>query len=335
MKQSLENKPLVSVIVPVYNQSEHLHESLDSILAQTYENLEIILINDGSTDDSEKICQEYCKKDNRFKLHNKTNGGLSDARNVGIKIAKGNFICFVDGDDIISARYITHLLGPLLENTESKVSACRYVRFTNQLPVETAVEPKSQSISSRQFYLNTLYQKNQTLFSVSVANKLFSKSIFKNIKFDKGVLYEDLAIIDRILLQSPEIELVDEILYYYRTTENSITTSEFTPRKLDMIKHCDDLLDRYQDDTEITAALTVMKFTRTFECLYYMRESKLGDRQTESSLWQYIKNTRSEILKNPNARKAVKLAATSSYLGLDIALAAFALNRKRRSKNEK
>ena len=119
------NKPLISVVVPVYNVEQYLKKCLDSIIKQKYNNLEIIIVNDGSTDNSQKICQEYVKKDKRIKLITQKNQGLSAARNTGIDNAHGKYISFVDSDDYLDLEFINELYNTIIEN-KSDISACDF-----------------------------------------------------------------------------------------------------------------------------------------------------------------------------------------------------------------
>ena len=126
-------KPLISVIVPVYNVKQYLRRCVDSILKQTYENIEIVLIDDGSTDESGAICDRYAQKDVRVKVIHKENGGLSDARNKGMQEARGEYFAFVDSDDYIAKDYIAYLFELIVEN-KAQISLCGYLKFIEKLP---------------------------------------------------------------------------------------------------------------------------------------------------------------------------------------------------------
>lgn len=314
---SSNKTPLVSIIVPIYNQSKYLSNCLESILSQTYKNLEIILINDGSTDNSEKICKKYCKKDSRFTVYKKPNGGLSDARNFGIKKARGEYLSFIDGDDIVHPNFISALIKALPENKDTLISCCRYQRFSNQNKINFAKNDSNRAtfVDSRKYLINTLYQKDQTLYTVSACTKLYHKNIFKNLKFTIGILYEDFAIIDKILEQTSSIAIVDQKLYYYRITADSITTSTFNEKKLALLEHCSNLKKRHLNDPEILKSLDVMEFTRSYELL--MSAPKTN--QIQTALWHHIKTTRFSTLFS-DARFKIKLSAMFSYLGKNISL---------------
>ena len=129
----MDNSILVSVIIPVYNVEKYLKECLESVLAQTYRNLEIIVVNDGSTDNSSQICHEF--KDPRLILIDKKNGGLSDARNKGVEVSNGKYIIFVDSDDVIHPQLVEELLGNLL-TYEGDISGCSFLKFEDNNPIQ-------------------------------------------------------------------------------------------------------------------------------------------------------------------------------------------------------
>lgn len=216
------NKELVSVIVPVYNVENELRACLDSIVNQTYHELEIILINDGSKDDSGKICDDYAHKDYRIKVINKDNGGLSDSRNVGISISKGKYLAFVDSDDVIHHSYIEMLLKNI---EEADLVICKHKHFSDDgdLELDDLDNFNVEEISS-QYLLKNLNTYKHPL-GVVAWNKLYKRELWNGIRFPYGKIHEDEFVSHQIISRCQKILIVDSNLYFYRKRENSIMST--------------------------------------------------------------------------------------------------------------
>ena len=186
--------PLISIIVPIYQVEKYLRSCLDSICAQTYKNLEILLIDDGSTDRSGEICEEYAKNDQRIVVIHQENKGLSAARNKGIEISSGDYLTFVDPDDLLlHDRYIELMLEALLRD-KAQISICGQITFGGRAQPEYWIEyEKSRTAAGR----DILDQKSGVpeSYSWNVLSKLFERSIFSDLRFPEGHLLEDTAII--------------------------------------------------------------------------------------------------------------------------------------------
>lgn len=310
--------PLVSVIVPVYNVEKYVEECLESIKNQTYSNIEVLMVNDGSTDKSPEICKEYEKQDKRFKLFNKKNGGLSDARNYGLDRIKGEYVCFVDGDDTIGCEFVEKMADALWKNSECSIACCRYARFQNLDEISKETIEEYKVFDSREYLIDTLYQHDQTLNTVSVCTKMFKSSIFEEFRFPEGVLYEDLASVGDIMKCGEKIILVDSVQYCYRATPDSITTGKFNWNKMVMLRHCEELLKRYKDDNELESAVIAMLFARSFELLLLMKNSKAKDEVALTKLWNNIRKYRKEIILDGSVRLFVRCSALLSFFGINI-----------------
>lgn len=225
-----KEQPLISVIVPVYNVEKYLKKCVDSITSQTYKNLEILLVDDGSTDSSGQICNEFEKNDARIKVIHKKNGGLSDARNAGLDRAKGQYYAFIDSDDYIQDNTIEIMLNAVKKN-KSEIAICNMIRFLEE--GETL-----------QFYCPTdhevLYQGKQrykTLNQPSVCNKLFEAKLFEGIRFPKGKYYEDTFVYHEVLYRANNIVLTGTDSYWYLSREDSIVGQpQYTERYFDFIE---------------------------------------------------------------------------------------------------
>ena len=226
---------LVSFIVPVYNVENYLVDCLESIVRQTYENIEIILVNDGSTDRSPSICREYAAMDKRIKLINKQNGGLSDARNIGIDNAKGQWITFVDSDDVITEDYCFSLINTINESSSDiaigGVKKAYFEKSDNEkwLIQETDNSYDWVSHSDEEIMLQYYYRK----IPGYVCGVLIKKSIIGDLRFPKGRLFEDAYFMPRLLQRSKKVSCLDKVIYYYRQRHGSIVNSQFSRMSFD------------------------------------------------------------------------------------------------------
>ncbi|WP_026885786.1 glycosyltransferase family 2 protein [Clostridium beijerinckii] len=230
----MENtKDLISVIVPVYNVEKYLPQCIDSILNQTEKNLEIILVDDGSLDNSGKICDEFSKKDDRIVVIHKKNNGLSSARNAGLEIAKGNYIGFVDSDDWLD-KSMYEILLKLLKENNSDISCCDFLKTANSdgsIPhIDNEIINSYNNIESLNNFYNDLYTQ-----TVVAWNKLYKRELFKDISYPVGKIHEDEGTTYKLYYKANKITYTNRPLYYYRITPNSITTSKFNKKRLDII----------------------------------------------------------------------------------------------------
>ena len=214
---------LITVIVPVYKAEQYIDECVQSIVNQTYTNLEIILVDDGSPDRCPELCDEWAKRDDRVRVIHKENGGASSARNVALEIAAGEYIGFVDSDDYIEKTMYEELYS-MLQGGTAKASCCVIHRFhTNSDRV------KINNLSERTEY-NTVDAVNAMFLNktdTSVCNKLFDRSVFSNIRFPEGEANEEFSIMIPIIIEAGGIICTDKAMYYYRMTEGSVTSSYF------------------------------------------------------------------------------------------------------------
>ncbi len=238
--------PKVSIIIPVYNVKDYLKKCVNSVISQTYKDFEIILVDDGSTDDSPAICDDYAKQDNRVKVIHKQNGGQGDARNVGIDIAEGEYIIFVDSDDYISEKMLEETVTRAEKYDADMVLHDYYTvnengeilfRYSSVLPREKLICP-----SEDKYILN---------FSLTAAStKLYKKSIFKDseLRFAPRVWYEDLRLLPKLFTACERVVYADcEPLYYYLLRNNStMHNGDIQKTKLQRIEAIKDIVDFYK-----------------------------------------------------------------------------------------
>src|SRR5690625_2816139 len=192
-------RPQISIIVPVYNVASYVQQCLDSILDQTFKGFEVIVINDGSTDNTGEIIDKYTKKDRRVKAIHQSYGGVSSARNIGIELATGEYIGFVDGDDYIK-KDMFETLYRMCVDTESDIAICRLGRKIDDNIINNTVEPLYTKELDKEEAMCELFKG--ILYRFSLCNKLFKKSCFQGISFPVGRIHEDLATTYRLFDQA-------------------------------------------------------------------------------------------------------------------------------------
>ena len=224
---------LISVIIPVYNVEKYLEKCINSVINQTYKNLEIILVNDGSTDNCPNICDEFAKKDSRIRVIHKQNGGLSSARNAGLDIANGQYIGFVDSDDYIHTEMYQKLYEALISQN-ADLSICSYEEVTEKGKSIDGFSPIKDEILDAN---NALLKLNQEKFwyYVVVYTKLYNKNIFKDIRFPESKINEDQFIVHEVFYNCKKIVTIPNKLYYYVQRNGSITKSKKTIKNFDEI----------------------------------------------------------------------------------------------------
>lgn len=211
--------PLVSIIVPIYKVEAYLRRCLDSIVNQTYTNLEIILVDDGSPDNCPQICDEYAAKDNRIIVIHKENGGLSDARNTGLDICKGEYISFVDSDDWVNERYIEILFNLAIKEDADIAIGEHEKTYNEQIPFQRIIE-KNRILFPLEA-IEILFQRKHLSFILSWG-KLYRKHLFSNIKFPKRKFHEDEFTSFILFYNANKIVHTSKILYYYYQRNDSI-----------------------------------------------------------------------------------------------------------------
>lgn len=237
------NTPQISVIVPIYKVEKYLKECVDSILAQTYQNFELILVDDGSPDSCPAMCDEYAKQDSRIVVIHKQNGGLSDARNAGLDIARGKYICFVDSDDYIAPTMYEVLMKRIVSD-KSDLAVCEYVRVYDsgeQLKNKQWHQKAHNKCYTSNEFIADLFIHNSGAYVVTV-NKLYNREIFRTLRFPFGKQHEDEFIIHHVIAQCKKISYIEDELYYYRQREGSIISKGLNVKSLD---YGDALIDRY------------------------------------------------------------------------------------------
>lgn len=225
---------LISVIVPIYNMEKYIRKCVDSVINQTYKNCEIILVDDGSTDNCPEICEEYAQKDDRVVVIHKKNGGLSSARNAGLEVCKGEYIAFVDSDDFIEPNYLEYMYKKSKEqNADIVICGINWI------------DEKNNCIKSKEFRIENAVLKDDNVFScfyqryngaiIPAWNKLYKKNIFADVRFVQGKINEDIFVCIGALNNAKVVVTVEEKLYNYLQRNNSISNSKNGEKSFDLV----------------------------------------------------------------------------------------------------
>lgn len=236
---------LVSVIVPIYNVEQYLSQCIDSILNQTYTNLEIILVDDGSPDSCPQICDEYAAKDARVRVIHKPNGGLSDARNTGIDASTGDWLVFVDSDDYIAPDMIASLYDAVIKHN-AQMALCEVVRFSDDPDYRPAVWKKLTS----EILTGADVLKRGSFGPVYVVawNKIYAKQLWNDIRYPLGRIHEDEFVAHHLYGSCNKVVCIPNALYYYRQNPNGIMGQKYNIARLDYFDALDDRFNYYQQN---------------------------------------------------------------------------------------
>lgn len=221
------NKAKLSVIVPVYNVEKYIHRCIDSIISQTYADMEIILVDDGSTDKSGKICEEYKQKDNRVVVLHKENGGQSTARNVALDIAKGDYLAFVDSDDYIEKDMFSAMMSEFAIS-DVDIVVCGYKVINERSGTEEVMADATGLYPGYVIARDILVDKFPKSFAW---NKLFKKHLFDNIRFPENRIYEDIAVSYKLFDLAGTVKIIKPTYYHYFIGRPGNTTSELSSSK--------------------------------------------------------------------------------------------------------
>ena len=299
---------LISIIIPVYNVEDYLHYAIESLEKQIYKNFEIILVNDGSTDDSGKLCDEYSEKYSNVRVFHKENGGLSDARNFGVQQAKGEFITFLDPDDYLEV-YSLELLAGIQEMYDCDIVSTRvkatelYNVYSNHYLTEENF--KNVVIMDRDVFLEeAFYDKVAT---VSACGKLYRKSILE-IPFPKGRIYEDLYIISEHVGKANKIVHTPLQIYNYYKRQGSIVNSKFTSKQYDFFDaiayNRQVIREKFNNVDKLVTAINAKEVIGSFKIIGSAYKTSISD---VYKIRKLIKENCSNILRNKRISYTFKM----------------------------
>lgn len=304
----------VSIIVPVYQVEKYIRQCVDSILAQTFTDFELILVDDGSKDKSGQICDEYAVLDQRVKVIHKENGGLSDARNCGMDQAVGNYFMFVDSDDYIAPTMLEYLYKALM-NKEADIAVCNFLHFFEEdRKRDFSTNIQSEVLSGAEIFY---CRKNERVYGIwTVAwNKLYKRETLGNVRFRFGKYHEDEFWTNDIYQMDIKVVTIPECLYYYRQRDNSIMGRKNIKRDFDILEALQERIAVYfMDERHADQAYKVMIFS-----LEYLAESKklITNKDEENQFLQAEKKTK-DMIKRLKKMKLSKIKSVSLvFIGMN------------------
>lgn len=305
---------VVSVIIPIYNTELYLERCLESLLGQSYHDLEIILVDDGSTDKSGIICDRYAEKDKRVKVYHKINTGQADSRNYALERINGNYIVFVDSDDYVSHDYIQYLMD-LMREFDADISCCEMKRIWKYGEAAERIPKKEMRkiYNTRDALENLFYMKE---LNCAPCGKLFKKSVWDGLQFPVGYIYEDLATIYKVFRQAQKISYSSVEKYFYYQRQGSTMRCEFNEKKLSRIKFSDEIekFSQEYDPTLFNAACS-RKFWSNAGALMDIPWDKKY-KSTLDTIQKNINATRKIVLYDKEAKKNIRVMAACSYFGI-------------------
>ncbi len=292
------NAPALSVVVPIYNVEPYLHSCVESLLAQTFRDLELILVDDGSTDGCSAICDSYARLDSRVRVLHKENGGLSSARNAGMAIARASYLSFIDSDDLVHPQMLESLMLSLLRNEDVGASMCAYLRISseNECDMRKRVMPDAEVVESVHG-LEMVYGNLVPNIAFVAWNKIYRRDLFdrSGVRYPEGKLYEDGYTTYRLLYEAEKVAILDEPLYFYRTRPGSIVSgrSQVDERRMDEIEADIGAWDFFRDKEKSLAIASAKSLLRTCMSVWrdagdegYGPEAKRQAMATYKSTWQ-------------------------------------------------
>lgn len=315
---------LISVIVPVYNVEAYLRRCIDSILAQTYVNLEIILVDDGSTDGCGAICDEYAEKDDRIKVIHKENGGLSDARNAGLNAFTGKYVTFIDSDDWIEKEFIGYLHQLIVDNN-ADLSVCdfNYIDEKGKL-YNSPLNSGHVHVWRQEETLSMLLSGNK--METSAWAKLYKATIFTNRRFryPLGRLFEDIPVTYGYLLESELTVFGERALYNYFYRPQSISNMRFSPKRLHATEHLEMVIPQILKKYPQMENLCKIAAFRMYFGIYLSLDGREENKEYEKTVYDAINEYRSFVILSNQTNIKWKIKAITTYFGLPLTKKLFA-----------
>lgn len=305
--------PLISIILPIYNVGAYLEKCLDSILAQTYRNLEVILVDDGSTDGCYEICEKYRNMDKRILPVHKKNGGVSSARNAGLDNIHGELVTFIDPDDFVAADYIETLFNTLVNN-DADISVCGIKTAFSLDHCNQNNEVHSISNYSTSEAIEKMLYQNE--IDVSAWAKMYKAELFNHVRYPQGEINEDTAITYQIFAKAKKITFDRYKCYFYLQHSESIMHQKFASRKLSLIRFSKECVEFVEKEfPSIKKAAICKHVTDGFVLVCKIYECEEIDKESLKKCWAIIRKYRMTVIVDPKSRRKTKMACLVSFFG--------------------
>ena len=302
---------MISIILPAYNAEKYLNESISSVLEQDYSDYELILVDDGSTDSTGRIIDDFSAQSKKIIPIHKTNGGLSDARNAGLDIAQGEYVFFIDADDVVSPNTLTTLLRAI-KDTGADAALAPFRKFKGNPPLKWNNSEIKTVVTGRDAVEGALYQ---TLIDHGAWGKLYKMSLWKDVRFRKGILYEDLDVFYRVWLKAAKIAILDSPLYGYRQHSESILHT-FNHRRIDVLDVTDRLVRWIKgNQPSLLRAAYDRRMSAHFNILLLMWKNGMNNPEIEQKCLNVIEMSAKNSYVNSKVRLKNRFGALAYLLG--------------------
>ena len=326
--------PKISIIVPIYKVEKYIDRCIKSILNQTFNDFELILVDDGSPDNCSVICDKYEKIDKRIKVIHKKNEGLSAARNSGIEIAQGEYIAFIDSDDFIN-KNMFKILYENIKKYDADISICKfkYIYPEDYINENCEIVEDKIKVFSNINALEQIYEKDRLQFIVAW-NKLYKKTLFEDLRYDKGKCHEDEFIIHKLLYKSDKVVYCLNEMYYYLQRDGSIMKSEFNAKNLDILDALIERMNFFRVNNFKKLEIETLNNYIYFFFDYYLKvKYKLNDKVKLVHMEKQFSFILKYLLKNPTYNKKAKILWI--IFRINPKLYYFVLDKKNKSNSKK
>lgn len=309
-------QPHISILVPLFNVATYLPRCLDSILSQTYQSFEIVLVNDGSTDGTAKICEAYAAKDARIRYFEQQNQGLAATRNILLRAAQGELVSFVDADDYIEPTYLSYLW-TLMQTSQCGISACNHwiCRGLQKRPRFSA-EDSQVTLTVQEAFFNILYDQYP---DVSAWGKLYKKALFEGVEYPSGRLFEDTFCISEILLAGGGLIYGGKPQYHYQIHADSLSRGGFNQNKLDYVVAVDHMTEIMRVHCNgMEAGMNRRKMHALLSTRRYLVGCSLAEAEIRDRLEAQIRSGGARVLKDKHSPVSDKVGILSVMMGTKV-----------------
>ena len=307
---------LVSIIVPVYNVSPFIEKCVSSLLSQTYTNLEILLVDDGSPDDCPMICDVFARRDDRVKVIHQKNAGLSAARNAGIRAATGEYLAFVDGDDFVASDFIEVLLNACQEH-HAQMAACGFWEYYSEEKKTVVCVDETMVLSSQEAIIDIFTMKSRV--QVMAWNKLYARELVKDtdIRYPEGCIHEDVFTTYRYCAVAEKVVCVPTPGYYYVQRPGSIISQKFSPKRLQLLDAVKSIRSFVEEKAPVyNEAYCYYLFMNYLTIINAMADNKYYDRRLFCEMRRHIQNDWPKLKNNAYMGKKNKLTYFLLFFGM-------------------
>lgn len=315
----MNSQHLISVIIPCYKVEKYLPACIESVMKQTYGKIEIILVDDGSPDRCGMICDNYAQKDNRIIVIHKPNGGLSDARNAALDIAKGEYLTFVDSDDTVAVDYVEEQYR-LIEKYDCQMSVTQWQTFVEGTQLKIRQDkPREICFNTPQEAVTSMYYQEE--FDNAVCGKMYHRDLFKSLRFPKGLVFEDDYLVYQLMFKCKKVAYSNKITYYYLLRSDSIEGAQMSPNKIDSALAVLESLEKDHCDL-VSQVIPAYRSRYLSFCMHLLLKAP-DNYEKMNILWDKVKEFRMPVIFDRRARPKARIAGLLSYFGMGVLKQAF------------